>query len=190
MKSLEEIEMRKIIAALQMSLNGVVEAPETWVFPHGYSNGEMEQEIGSSMAASDTMLLGRVTYEVFAAHWPHQTGDIADFMNNAPKVVVSTTLRTADWQNSTLISGNVVEELTRLKQQPGKDINVVGSATLVRSLLREGLLDELKLLVCPILVGSGRRLFEDGGATAPLRLVDARTFSTGVQSLTYTPAGG
>ena len=76
-------------------------------------------------------------------------------MNNAPKVVVSTTLRTADWQNSTLISGNVVEELTRLKQQPGKDVNVVGSATLVRSLLREGLLDELKLMVCPILVGSG-----------------------------------
>ncbi len=181
--------MRKIVAALHMSLNGVVESPDTWVFPHGYSNEEMVQEIGASMASSDTMLLGRVTYEEFAAHWPRQTGEVADFMNNAPKVVVSTSLDAAEWKNSILIGGNVVEELTRLKQQPGKDINVVGSATLVRSLLREGLLDELKLLVCPILVGGGRRLFEDGGEV-PLRLVDAKTFSTGVQSLTYTPAGG
>jgi dihydrofolate reductase len=189
MTILEEIEMRKIIAALQMTLNGVVEAPETWVFPHGYSNEEMEQEIGSSMAASDTMLLGRVTYEGFAAYWPHQSGDIADFMNNAPKVVVSTTLRTADWQNSTLISGNVVEELTRLKQQPGKDVNVVGSATLVRSLLREGLLDELRLMVCPVVVGRGRHLFEDGGDQKALTLVNSGSFSTGVLLLTYQPAG-
>jgi dihydrofolate reductase len=182
--------MRKIVAALHMSLNGVVESPDTWVFPHGYSNEEMGQEIGSSMAGSDAMLLGRVTYEEFAAHWPQQTGDIADFMNNTPKLVVSNTLSTAEWRNSTLIGGDAAEELAKLKQQPGKNINVVGSATLVRSLLHESLLDELKLLVCPILVGSGRRLFEDGGAEVPLRLVDAKTFSTGVQSLTYTPAGG
>jgi dihydrofolate reductase len=182
--------MARIVASLQMSLNGVVESPERWVFPHGYSNEEVEQEIGSAMALADAMLLGRVTYEEFAAYWPQQTGDIADFMNNTPKLVVSTTLRTAEWQNSTLIGGNLAEELTRLKQRPGKDINVVGSATLVRSLLREGLLDELKLLVAPILVSGGKRLFEDGDAEAPLRLVDAKTFSTGVQSLTYTPAGG
>jgi dihydrofolate reductase len=181
--------MRKIVAALQMSLNGVVESPETWVFPHGYSNEEVGQEIGSSMATSDAMLLGRVTYEEFAAHWPKQTGDIADFMNNTPKLVVSTTLSTAEWQNSTLISGDVVAELTRLKEQPGRNVNVVGSATLVRSLLREGLLDELKLLVCPILIGGGKRLFEESGAEVPLRLVDVKTFSHGVQSLTYTPAG-
>jgi dihydrofolate reductase len=182
--------MRKIVSALQMSLNGVVEAPERWVFPHGYSNEEVEQEIGSSMATSDAMLLGRVTYEEFAGYWPQQTGDIADFMNATPKLVVSTTLRAAEWQNSTVINGDLAEELTRLKQRPGKSINVVGSATLVRSLLREGLLDELKLLVCPILLGGGRRLFDGGDAEVPLRLADAKTFSTGVQSLTYTPAGG
>jgi len=108
-------------------------------------------------------------------------------MNNTPKLVVSTTLDTVEWQNSTLIRGNVVEELTKLKQQPGNNISIVGSATLVRSLLREGLLDELQLLVCPIVVGSGKRLFEDGGGQA-LKLVHATTFSTGVLSLTYAPA--
>jgi dihydrofolate reductase len=189
MKNWEEIEMRKIVAGLHMSLNGVVESPDTWVFPYNYSNDEMGQAIGATMAASDTMLLGRVTYQGFAAHWPHQTGDIAEYMNNAPKLVVSTTLDTVEWQNSTLISGNVVEELTRRKQQPGRNISIVGSATLVRSLLREGLLDELQLLVCPIVVGSGKRLFEDSGVPVPLRLLDTKTFSTGVLSLTYTPAG-
>lgn len=180
--------MRKIVSALHISLNGVIESPEQWVFPHGYSNDEMMQAIGSGMAAADTMLLGRVTYQGFAAHWPRQTGDIADFMNSTPKLVVSTTLDTVEWRNSTLISGNLVEDLAERKQQPGRNINVVGSATLVRSLLREGLLDELQLLVCPILVGRGAHLFEDGGAEVPLQLVDAKRFSTGVQSLTYTPA--
>jgi dihydrofolate reductase len=179
--------MRKITTGLQVSLDGVVEAPETWVFPYGYANDEMLQAIGLAMAASDTMLLGRVTYQAFAAHWPSQSGDIADVMNNTPKLVVSTTLDKAEWQNSTLISGDVVAELGRRKQQPGKDINVVGSITLLRSLLREGLLDELRLLVCPILVGTGKRLFE-GDAPIPLKLADAKTFSTGVQWLTYTPA--
>ena len=180
--------MRKITTGLHMSLDGVVEAPDTWVFPNGYANDEMQQAIGTAMAASDTMLLGRVTYQSFAGHWPSQSGDIADFMNNTPKLVVSTTLDKAEWQNSTLISGDVVGELNRRKQQPGKDINVVGSITLVRSLLREGLLDELKLLLCPIVVGKGKRLFE-GEEPIPLKLADAQTFSTGVQWLTYTPAG-
>jgi dihydrofolate reductase len=180
--------MRKIAASLHMSLDGVVQSPDTWVFPYNYANDEMMQAIGSSMATTDAMLLGRVTYQEFAAHWPSQTGDIADYMNNTPKLVVSTTLDTVDWKNSTLIGGNVVEELTRYKQQPGRNLNLVGSATLVQSLLREGLLDELRLLLCPIVVGSGRRLFEGGGAPVPLKLVDAQTFSTGVQWLTYTPA--
>jgi dihydrofolate reductase len=109
-------------------------------------------------------------------------------MNNTPKLVVSTTLETVDWQPATLIAGNVVEALSKLKQQPGKNINVVGSATLVRSLLREGLLDELQLLVCPIILGSGRRLFEGGSDEVPLKLADAKTFSGGVLYLTYHPA--
>jgi dihydrofolate reductase len=110
-------------------------------------------------------------------------------MNGIRKVVVSTTLERADWQNSTLIRGNLAEELTKLKNQPGKEIGTVGSATLVRSLIREGLLDELRLLLHPIVVGEGARLFEEGIGQVPLKLVASRTFSTGVLSLTYAPAG-
>jgi dihydrofolate reductase len=122
----------------------------------------------AAMAASDAMLLGRVTYEEFAAFWPFQVGSdedqqIADYMNNTPKYVVSTTLEEPlEWQNSTLIKENVAEEVAKLKQQPGKDISITGSGTLVRSLLEDDLLDELRLMVHPIVVGSGKRLFEDG----------------------------
>ena len=177
--------MRKIVAALFISLDGVVESPNEWHFP--YFNDEMGAVVASQMEAADTMLLGRRTYEEFAAFWPNQSGDdpFAARMNNTPKVVVSTTLDTVTWQNSTLISGNVTEELTNLKQQPGKNIGMTGSGTLVHSLLRDGLLDELHLLLHPIVVGSGKRLFPDGSERIPLRLVDAQTFGTGVLHLTY-----
>ena len=181
--------MRKIVAGLFISLDGVTESPDQWHFP--YFNDEMGEAVGTQMAASDTMLLGRVTYQEFAGYWPHQNSadvPVADFMNNTPKVVVSTTLDAVAWQNSTLIKENVVEELTKLKQQPGKDISITGSSTLVRSLLRDGLLDELQLLVHPIVVGRGKRLFPDGTEQLPLELVAAKTFSTGVLALTYRPA--
>ncbi len=182
--------MRKIVAGLFLSLDGVMESPGDWHFP--YFNAEMGDAVQSQMAASDTMLLGRVTYQEFAAFWPQQSNvevPGADHMNNTPKVVVSTTLDTVEWQNSTLLTGNLAEELTKLKRQPGKEIAITGSGTLVRSLLRDDLLDELRLLVHPIVVGSGKRLFEDGSAQKPLKLVDSKTFSTGVLSLTYQPAG-
>lgn len=181
--------MRKIVAGLFISLDGVIEAPDQWHFP--YFNDEMGEAVGSQMAAADTMLLGRVTYQEFAGYWPHQGSDVegADYMNTTPKLVVSTTLKSVDdWQNSTLLTGNLVEELTRLKQQSGKNIGITGSATLVRSLLRDGLLDELRLLVHPIVVGKGKHLFADGGDQIALKLVDAQTFSTGVLYLTYEPA--
>lgn len=181
--------MRKIVAGLFMSLDGVVESPEKWHFP--YFNDEMGAAVGAQMAGSDTMLLGRVTYQEFADFWPNQSGtdnDAADYMNNTPKVVVSTTLDSVEWQNSTLIKGNVAEELTKLKQQPGKNIGITGSPTLVRSLLREDLLDELSLLVHPLVVGGGKRLFVDGTAQKPLKLVESKTFDTGVVYLTYQPA--
>jgi len=182
--------MRKIVAGLFVSLDGVMESPEQWHFP--YFNDEMGAAVDAQLAASDTMLLGRRTYQDFAGFWPNQGGDdpVAAHMNNTPKVVVSTTLEAVEWQNSTLIRGNVAEELARLKRQPGKNIGITGSGTLVRSLLRDGLLDELNLLVHPIVVGSGKRLFEDGGSQVPLSLVDSKTFSTGVLSLTYRPASG
>jgi dihydrofolate reductase len=179
--------MRKIVAGLTISLDGVIEAAEEWMGP--WFNPELGQAIGSMMAAQDAMLLGRVTYEMFAAHWPHQTGDLADTMNNTAKYVVSGTLKSADWQNSTLISASgAYAEIAELKQQPGKNIGMTGSGALVTSLLREGLLDELRLFVFPLVVGSGQRLFGTPGEKLPLKLLDSATFETGVVQLTYTKA--
>src|ERR671932_462796 len=172
----KEVSMRQVIASEILSLDGVMESPEQWHFP--YFNEEMGEAIGESMAASDAMLLGRVTYEGFAAFWPAQEGsdddqEITAYMNNTPKFVVSKTLEEPlEWQNSTLIKENVAEEITRLKQQPGKDISITGSGTLVRSLLKDDLLDELRLMVHPIVVGSGKRLFEPDGEQKPPKLVD------------------
>src|SRR5215210_2798333 len=181
--------MRKVIAVELMSVDGVIEAPETWAFP--YSNDEMEEANASGMAASDALLLGRVTYEGFASFWPHQPSGtpMVDYINSVPKFVVSTTLKEVEWNNSTLIKGNFAEEITRLKRQPGKDITIIGSGALVGSLLRDGLLDELRLMVHPVVLGGGKRLFEDGGDRKDLKLVDSRTFGTGVLYLTYRPAG-
>ena len=180
--------MRKIVSNFFISLDGVVERPDQWHFP--YFNDEMGETVGAGMAATDTMLLGRQTYEEFASYWPQQSNDVpgAEQMNSVPKVVVSTTLKSADWQGSTLIRGNVVEELTRLKNQPGKEIGTVGSGTLVRSLLRDGLIDELRLLVHPIVVGSGNKLFDGDTGKIPLTLIASKTFSTGVLYLTYAPS--
>jgi dihydrofolate reductase len=188
--------MRKVVASEIVSLDGVVESPEEWHLP--YFNDEMGEAIGAAMAAADAMLLGRVTYEEFAAFWPSQSSDddqeLTDYMNNTPKYVVSKTLEEPlGWNNSTLINGDVAEEIIKLKQQPGKDISITGSPTLVRSLLAEDLLDELRLMVHPIVVGNGKRLFEDGSdqkalKLVDLKLVDSKTFSTGVLYLTYQVA--
>jgi dihydrofolate reductase len=179
--------MRKIVAGLFVSLDGVMEAPETWHFP--YFNDEMAEAVSSQMAAADTMLLGRRTYEEFAAYWADKGSDVelADQINGTPKLIASTTLKTVAWQNSTLIEGDVAQALMGLKREPGKEISITGSATLVRSLLRDKLLDELRLLVHPIVLGTGKRLFEEPAGRVPLKLVDSRTFSTGVLYLTYEP---
>jgi dihydrofolate reductase len=182
--------MRKIVAALYMSLDGVIESPEKWSF--AYMNDEMGQMVGAQFAASDAMLLGRHTYEEFAAVWPARTtaeyGPVADAMNNTPKYVVSTSLESVEWQNSNLVTGNLAEALSHLKQQPGKNIAISGSATLVRSLLREGLLDELILFLCPVVLGSGKRLFDDiGEGQIPLTLGESKALGTGAVSLVYSP---
>jgi dihydrofolate reductase len=178
--------MRKIIAGMFISLDGVVEAPETWHFP--YFNDEMGEAVGSPMGeAGAAVLLGRTTYEAFAAHWPHQNDQFADILNNIPKYVVSTTLKTAEWNNSTLIGDNVAERLAELKEEPGGLISVIGSGTLIRSLLDYELLDELRLLVHPILVGSGLRLFPEGTTRRGLKLINSQTFKTGVLNLAYGP---
>jgi dihydrofolate reductase len=186
----EEVLMRKVVASEFVSLDGVVESPEKWHFP--YFNDQMGDAIGAAMAASEAMLMGRVLYQEWAAFWPKQDPDenaVAARMNGVRKYVVSKTLEEPlEWQNSTLIGDNVAEEICRLKEQPGKDISISGSPTLVRSLLEEDLLDELRLMVHPIVVGSGKRLFEGGRDQKALELVDSKTFSTGVLYLTYQPA--
>ena len=179
--------MRKIVAGLFVSLDGVVEAPDKWTGP--YFTPELGQYIGSQIAAGDTLLLGRATYETFAAAFAGNTSDpMAAQMNAFPKVVVSTTLERAEWENSTLLSGDVAAEITRLKQQPGKNINISGSGTLVTWLLRQGLLDELDLLVFPVVIGQGRRLFDGDGGQAALELAGCEAFPGGVAHLTYRPA--
>jgi dihydrofolate reductase len=186
----KEFSMRKIVASELVSLDGVMESPEEWAF--SYSNDEMAEANTSGMAEADAMLFGRVTYEEFAAYWPYQNSaeqPFTDYLNNTPKYVVSTTLEEPlEWQNSILINDNVAQEISRLKQQPGKDIGIVGSGTLVRSLLRDGLLDELTLMVPPIILGRGKRLFEEEGDQKALELVDSKIFSTGVLYLSYQPA--
>jgi dihydrofolate reductase len=180
--------MRKIVAGLFMSLDGVVESPEKWTGQ--YFSEDVGQVVGSLIGGGDTLLLGRVTYEEFAAAFGGDTsGDpMAATMNNFPKVVVSATLEQARWQNSTLINGDVAGQIAKLKQQPGKNINVSGSGTLVTWLLREGLLDELNLLVFPVVQGSGKRLFAGDGGQIPLKLVNSAALSSGVLHVTYQPA--
>jgi dihydrofolate reductase len=181
--------MRKIVAGLMVSLDGVVEAPETWTGP--YFSPELGQVVGSIMASGDTMLLGRVTYQTFAASFAGNTSDpMAAQMSAFPKVVVSTTLEKAEWENSTLIRGDVAQEITRLKAQPGRNINISGSAALVAWLLGQGLLDELNLLLFPIVVGHGKQLFGHDSRTTGLTLARSETFSTGVVHLIYHPADG
>jgi dihydrofolate reductase len=182
--------MRKVVASELVSLDGVMGSPQEWAF--SYSDDEMEQANASGMAASDALLLGRATYQEFASYWPYQNSadqPYTDYLNSTPKFVVSTTLEEPlEWQNSTLIKGNLAEEITELKRLPGKDITIIGSAALVQSLLADGLLDELRLMIHPLVVGGGKRIFEDGGDQKALELLDSKTFDTGVLYLTYRPA--
>jgi dihydrofolate reductase len=177
--------MRKLNAWLYVTLDGVVEAPEKWVMP----DDKMFEEQTAGYADSDALLLGRQTYEVFAASWPQRGSDVpnADWMNNTQKFVASTTLDSPTWQHTTVLEGDVTEAVSRLKQQLGATITVNGSATLLRSLLTAELVDELRLLVHPIVLGSGDRLFDDGDDRVDLDLSDCRAYDNGVVSLTYQP---
>ena len=179
--------MRKVVAWMISSLDGVVENPEAWGTPY---MGEVSAEIGAGLSSEGTVLLGRRTYQDMAAYWPHQDGDpLADYLNNSTKYVVSATLDTLEWANSRLVTGNVGEQVAKLKQEPGEDLLILGSPTLVRSLLGQGLLDELTLNLCPILLGSGLRLFDGTTGRSPLRLAGSETHGTGVLTVRYQPAG-
>jgi dihydrofolate reductase len=183
--------VRKIVAVELVSLDGVMESPEEWAFT--YADDEMNEANAKGMATSDALLMGRNTYEGMVAFWPNQPGGtpMVDYINSVRKFVVSMTLEDdLEWNNSSLIGsqGNVAEEIAELKRQQGKAITILGSGALVRSLLREGLLDELRLMVHPVVLGSGKRLF--GGERRTLELVDATAFGSGVVSLVYRPSAG
>jgi dihydrofolate reductase len=176
--------MRKVVSGLFISLDGVVESPDQWQFD--VFNEEMIAAMGAHINAEDTILLGRVTYQEWAPYWPTSTDEpYASHINNTPKYVVSTTLDKVEWQNSTLVKGSLAEEIARLKLQPGKNIGVAGSPTLVYSLLQNDLLDELTLMIHPVIVGKGKRLFKDGSGLKRLSLVGSQITRTGVSFLTY-----
>ncbi len=177
------MKMRKVVAAEYLTLDGVMEEP-AWTMP--YWNDELAQLQGDLLDASDALLLGRVTYQAFAQVWPTSKDEGAEQINNMPKFVASTTLQETEW-NATLIEGDVVEEVAQLKQQSGQDRLIYGSGKLVRSLMPHNLIDEYRLMVCPIALGSGQRLFADN-SKANLELVDTKTTRTGVVVLTYRTA--
>lgn len=184
--------MRKIIAGLHMSLDGVIEGPGPadpfekagWFMP--YFVPELGEYIAQASAESDGLLLGRVTYDAFRSFFEHQghSNPSAAMMNGVHKHVVSGTLKEAEWENSDLISGDAIAEIGRLRAQAGRNLNISGSIQLIHSLLPHGLIDQLELFVAPVIVGTGRRLFPDGFSTG-VKLLESRTFSSGVQLQRY-----
>lgn len=188
--------MRKITAGLFISLDGVVEAPDQWHFP--YFNDEMGAAVGATFGTADTMLFGRTTYDSFAGAWPEREaagGEDAGFakqLGDVRKIVASRQKLAFTWRNSEQLEGDLVETVAALKNEAGGDIALSGSVSVVRQLLAAGLLDELHLLVHPIAVRKGMRLFEESDSSIPLKLLSSQTFETGVVSLVYGPdeAGG
>lgn len=189
--------MRKVVVTEYVSLDGVFEDPgggEKSKYG-GWSNQFWNEEAAKfkfdELFASDALLLGRVTYEGFAKAWPTMKDEagFADRMNSIPKYVVSTTLKEPSWNNSRLIKENVPEEVSKLKQQPGMDILVAGSAGLAHTLMQHNLVDEYRLLVHPVILGGGKRLFQEGLEKQILRPVDTKRFSSGIVLLTYQTAG-
>lgn len=176
--------MRLVITEF-MSIDGVIDSPQDWSFP--YWNDEIAKFKDEERERADALLLGRLTYESFSAAWPGRTGAFADRMNGLPKFVVSKTLRSADWNNSRIVGGDLAAAVTELKAAPGRDLLVDGSATLAQALLAMGLVDELRLLVYPLFLGRGKRLF-DPTSTGKLELATSQTFASGVVALVYRAA--
>jgi dihydrofolate reductase len=184
--------MRKITAGLFISLDGVVEAPDQWHFP--YFNDEMGAAVSATLGAADTVLFGRKTYDSFAGAWPERetTGEedagFAKTLGDARKIVASNQKLEFTWRNSEQLEGDLVEAVTALKNETGGNIALSGSVSVVRQLLAAGLLDELHLLVHPIAIRKGMRLFDEGETPIPLTLISSETFKTGVLNLVYGPA--
>ena len=186
--------MKKITAGLFIALDGVVEAPDQWHFQ--YFNDEMGAAVGASLGAAETLLFGRKTYDSFAGAWPEreaageEDAAFAKTLGDARKIVVSSQRLEFSWRNSEQLQGDLVEAVTALKDELGDGaIGMSGSVSVVRQLLAAGLVDELHLLLHPIAVRKGMRLFDEGEPSIPLSLISLQTFETGVLSLVYAPAG-
>jgi len=177
--------MGQIIVSMYLSLDGVIEEP-AWTAP--YFNEEVAKFQSNLLFESEALLLGRVTYQGFAAAWPSMTDEegFADKMNSMPKFVASTTLEKTEW-NANLIKGNIVEEISKLKEQPGQNLLIYGSGELIQTLMQHDLIDEYHFIINPVIVGSGKRLFKDQSNTKALKLIETITTSSGVVILSYQP---
>jgi dihydrofolate reductase len=188
--------MARIVVTEFVTLDGVMEDPGGgedfkhggWAFQFARGDEGDKFKLDETMN-SDALLLGRRTYEGFADAWPSRTGEFADKFNSMPKYVVSSTLSDPEWTNSTVLNGDVVSAVSRLREEPGGDIVVHGSAQLVQALLENDLVDEVRLMVFPVVLGTGKRLFGETGDTKPLRLTDSRVVGDGVAIMVYEPAG-
>jgi dihydrofolate reductase len=180
--------MRKLIMWNMITLDGFFEGPSHDIGWFVFDD-ELESYIHETQLASDTLLFGRVTYEMMAAYWPSAEGQIADFMNSARKLVATRTLEKGEWNNTSLIRDNVPEEAARLKQEAGKDVFVFGSANLSSTLMSRGLFDEYRIAVNPVVLGSGTPLFKNGSDRLDLKLLETRPLKSGVVILHYAPAG-
>jgi dihydrofolate reductase len=180
--------MRKLITWNMLSLDGYFEGPEKGNIDWFRFDEDLEKYVLESHESAGTLLFGRVTYEGMAAYWQTAEGRIADFMNNVPKLVFSRTLTAADWNNTTLIKENVAGEVAKLKEQPGGDIFVFGSADFTSTLINCDLIDEYRFGINPVLLGSGVPFFKGGAEKQNLKLVEAKPFNSGLVILHYTPA--
>jgi dihydrofolate reductase len=183
--------MRTLAITENITVDGSIEMLGDWFDPQGQAgidNSELLDQLHRDTQESDGLLVGRRTFEDLRGYWPHQTDDatgIAESLNQQQKYVVSSTMTDPEWQNSRILSGDVLEAVRALKQQPGKDIVVTGSITLCHALIEHGLVDEYRLFVYPVVQGRGRRLFPDGFACPKLRLVEAKPFRSGIAYLRY-----
>jgi len=181
--------MGKLVAQTFLTIDGVMEAPDKWQLANGLFDDKMGEPIGAAFTSAGAILLGRVTYQEFAAFWPTANDPFAQLLNEKPKYVVSNTLKTADWKNTQILKGDVMAAVAKLKKDTANDILIAGSAQLVSSLTNAGAIDEYQLFIHPVVVAKGKRLFKDGIDPTLFELISSQGFATGVIEARYRYKG-